>query len=92
MKKGKANQAKLIRETGDLTAMLLLLPHNPVNWVRIVLLVAPIVARLAVRMALKRLDRSLSEDKVNAIGTQVGSLIRNIVDAKRGDTKPEGEK
>jgi len=92
MKRGKANQAKIVRETGDLTAMLLMLPDNPVNWLRVVLLVAPIVARLAVRMALKRLDKSLSEDKVNAIGTQVGALIKNIIDAKKGDKVPKGTK
>lgn len=82
MAKRRSNDSKIVRETGDLTAMLLLFPDNPIPWAAVISVVAPVVARLAVRMALKRLDRGLSEEKVNQIGSQVGKLIRDIVRAK----------
>lgn len=83
MKAGKANLAKIDREKEDLANALLLVPtDNPIAWAALLRLVAPIIARLAVRYALKKAARSLSEDKVNAIGTDVASWIASIV-AKR---------
>lgn len=80
--KKTANDSKIEREKGELSTLLLALPLNPIPWATVVTVLAPIVARLAVRWALKKTDRSLSEDKVNAIGNQAGAFIGGII-AKR---------
>ena len=78
-KRGKANQSKIERERADLERLLSSLSLNPIPWATIVTVLGPIIARLAVRYALKKTGRSLSEDKVNAIGNQVGSFIGDII-------------
>lgn len=89
--KKRANDSKLERERADLERLVGSLPLNPIPWATVVQVLAPIVARLAVRYVLKKTDRSLSEDKVNQIGNQVGSFIGSII-AKRlaGVTPPNG--
>lgn len=77
--KGKSNLAKIKREESDLASLLSSLPLNPIPWGMVVSVLAPIVARLAVRYALKRLDRGMSEDKVNTIGRQVADFVGGIV-------------
>ena len=84
MKRGSTQDARIKREEADLEALLSLLPDNPVEWVSVVKLFAPLVARLAVRYALKKVKRTMSEEKVNAIGTAVGGLIRGIVGQNTG--------
>ena len=76
--KKTANVDKIRRERDDLTTLLESLPSNPIAWLPVIKIVAPIIARLAVRMALKRLRRDLSEEKVNQIGREVGTTIRAI--------------
>lgn len=88
--KKTANDSKIERERAELDTLLRTLPLNPIPWATVVTILAPIVARLAIRYALKKIDRSLSEDKVNAIGNQVGAFIgaiigRRIASEKDGD-------
>lgn len=80
--KKRANDSKIARELDDLDRVLLLLPDNPIDWVSMIRLVAPIVARLGARYALKRAVRSLGEDKVNAIGKAVGDHIAEILERR----------
>jgi len=83
--KGKdSNTAKIAREEQDLANMLALLPDNPIDWVMVLRLVGPIIARLAVRYALKRAKRTLSEEKVNAIGNSVADFIGAIIKKRIG--------
>jgi len=79
MKEKGSNLAKIEREMGDLGALLGTLPENPIPWTTLITLVAPLVARLGARFALKRAKRSLSEEKVNAIGKAVGDFISAII-------------
>ena len=88
MKRGSTQDARIKREEADLEALLSLLPDNPVEWVSVVKLIAPLIARLAVRYALKKVKRTMSEEKVNAIGTAVGGLIRGIVGQNKGVGPP----
>lgn len=83
--KGESNKAKIKREEADLARLLEQLPGNPIPWVAVLKLVAPVIARLAVRYALKRVARSLSEDKVNTIGEHVADYIAGIVAKRTGD-------
>ncbi|MBA7557197.1 hypothetical protein ES705_49939 [subsurface metagenome] len=71
--------AKIQREEEQLEALLTLLPDNPIPWLAVVKLVAPVIARLAARYALKRVKRGLAEDKVNEVANSVGALIRRVV-------------
>ena len=87
--KGASNLAKIRREEGDLYSLLNSLPLNPVPWGLVVSVLAPIVARLAVRYALKKLDRSMSEDRVNSIGKSVADFVAGII-KRRVDTEVEG--
>lgn len=82
MRKGQSNAAKIRREEQELADILGTLPANPINWLTVIRIVAPIVARLAVRYALKRAKRSLSEDKVNAVANQVATLIKGVIDKR----------
>lgn len=84
MRTKDSNQAKIAREEQDLANVLALLPDNPVDWMMVVRLIGPIIARLAVRYALKRAKRSLSEDRVNAIGNSVAAFIGNIIKKRIG--------
>lgn len=79
-----ANDAKIARELDSLEALLIALPDNPIGWVSIVKLIAPIVARLAVRYALKRVKRSLSEEKVNLIGKGVADWVGAMIEKRTG--------
>lgn len=90
MKKGASNLAKIKREEGDLAALLNSLPLNPIPWALVVSLLAPIVARLAVRYALKKLDRGMSEDKVNTIGRGVADFVGGIVTRRLGTGEGDG--
>lgn len=79
MAKGKANTSKLARERAELELLLTELPLNPITWTAVIKILGPVIARLAVRYALKKAARSLSEDKVNAIGKEVGEFIGDII-------------
>ena len=84
MRAKPSNTAKIEREMGDLGNILLLMPDNPIGWINLIRLVAPLVARLGARYALKRAKRSLSEDKVNAIGNSVADFIATIIASRTG--------
>lgn len=90
MSRKDSNSAKISREEADLANVLALLPDNPVNWAVVVRLIGPIIARLAVRYALKRVKRTMSEEKVNAIGKNVADFIGGIIRQRTGahETKP----
>lgn len=74
--------AKITREEEELEALLTLLPENPIPWLSVVKLIAPVVARLAVRYALKRVKRGMAEDKVSEVSNAVGALIKRVVDQR----------
>lgn len=76
-------EAKLEREEKALAALLDNLPENPIAWGPIVRILGPIIARLAVRIALKKAKRSMSEAKVNQVADTVASTISTLL-AKRG--------
>lgn len=90
MAKQSANSAKLKREEDDLRRLLEALPLNPIPWVTVVKLLAPVIARLAVRYALKRVKRTMSEEKVNRIGSLAGEFIGGIV-ARRTATQSQNK-
>lgn len=76
-------EAKVAREQKALEELLANLPDNPVAWAPIIRILAPIVARLAVRIALKKSKRSMHEAKVNQVADAVAATISTIL-AKRG--------
>ena len=78
MRRKSNNQVKIEREEATLKVILQELPENPIPWLAVVRIIAPIVARLAVRYALKRAKRGLSEEKVSAIAGSVSELISTI--------------
>jgi len=80
----KSNTAKIRREEADLNRILEALPDNPIPWVQVVTLVAPIIARLAVRYALKRIDKSMGEERVNTVGDSVATFIGDIIKRRLG--------
>ncbi|MBA7556661.1 hypothetical protein ES705_49377 [subsurface metagenome] len=77
--KRSANDAKIAREIADLKAILADLPGNPIPWAAVLRIAAPFIARLAVRMALKKAKRDMSEDKVNAIAGAVSAVLRTVL-------------
>lgn len=90
MAKKSSNQAKIQRETRDIATILTEMPLNPIAWTTVVKLLAPVVARLAVRYALKRLNRSMGEEKVNKIGAEVGDFISDIIKKRVAPTNGTG--
>lgn len=84
MARKSTNDSKIARERQDLEMLLDTLPSNPIPWAGVVRLVTPLVARLAVRYALKKAGRALSEDRVNIIGRQVGDFIGDIIAKRTG--------
>lgn len=78
-RKKAGNQVRIEREERDLAAIFTTLPRNPIPWAAVVQLVAPIVARLAVRYALKRLKRGMSEQRVNEVADLVGARVGALV-------------
>lgn len=89
MRKKSLVAVRIEREEQDLARLLQELPTNPIAWASVVKLVAPIVARLAIRYALRRLHRGMSEDKVNQIAGLVGDRIRDLL-KPGGPGGPEG--
>ncbi|MBA7556739.1 hypothetical protein ES705_49456 [subsurface metagenome] len=83
MRKASSNSEKITREEADLTRLLSSLPDNPFPWATAITLIAPIVARLAVRLALKRIARGMSEGKVNVISGSIADKISEVL-AQRG--------
>lgn len=82
MRKG-SSEAKVEREQKALEELLANLPDNPLAWGPIVRILGPIIARLAVRIALKKAKRSMSEAKVNQVADSIAGTISAIL-AKRG--------
>lgn len=79
MTKMKGNEARIRTEEALLNDVLSSMPANPIDWMAMVKIVSPIVARLAVRYALKRARRNMSEAKVLAVSNSVSGLIRSIL-------------
>lgn len=75
--------AKVAREQKALEELLANLPDNPVAWGPIIRIMGPIIARLAVRIALKKAKRSMGEAKVNSVADSVAGTI-SVILAKRG--------
>ena len=83
MAKRKAeNTVKIERELATLDTVLTTLPSNPIPWLTVLSIVAPVISRLAVRYALKRLQRGMSEEKVNRIADQVATHIKEVIKKK----------
>lgn len=70
-------QVMIVREEQELELLLDSLPENPIPWATVVQLIAPLVARLAVRYGLRRAKRGLSEERISAIANLVSDRIRN---------------
>lgn len=88
--KRSANDAKITREIEDLKAILADLPGNPIPWAAVIRIVAPFIARLAVRMALKKAKRNMSEDKVNAIASGVSGILRSVLGTSIANIRTDG--
>ena len=74
--------AKIKREEQELKTLLEELPGNPVPWMAVVKIVAPLVARLAVRYALKKVKRGLSEERVTEVAGAVATLVNTVLGAR----------
>jgi len=83
MPKRSSMEAKLEREQKELENLLVNLPDNPIAWGPIIRVLGPIIARLAVRIALKKSKRHMSEAKVNQVADSVATTISSVL-AKRG--------
>ena len=82
MRRRSAQTSRIEREEAELRTVLEELPRNPLDWVSDLRIVGPIVARLAVRYALKRAKRGMSEDKVSRVADQVATLIRGATELR----------
>lgn len=91
MARRSANDAKIFREIADLKAILADLPENPIPWASVLRIVAPFVARLAIRMALKKAKRDMSEDKVNAIAGGVSAVLRTVLGRSIANIRADGK-
>lgn len=58
------------------------LPENPIPWGPVIRLVAPLIARIAMRRALKKVGRGLSQDKINTISENVSALVRRSLEKR----------
>ena len=90
MAKKTANDAKIAREIEDLKAILADLPPNPIPWTAVLRITAPFIARLAVRLALKKVSRGMSEEKVNAVASAVSTLLRSVLGTSIANIKDNG--
>lgn len=75
MAKQKARDAKIAADIADLINILEALPPNPMPWAAVIRLVAPVISRLAVRMALKRIARGMSETRIKVITDAIAKII-----------------
>jgi len=75
---------RIEREIEDLQRLLKLLPQNPIPWLPVVKIIAPVLVRLAIRITLKKMSRSLGEAKVNAIVDTVSGLIDTMLEPGGG--------
>lgn len=74
--RGKSrNTAEIAQETADLMLVLRSMPDNPVPWAAVVRMVTPFIARLAIRYALRRMGKNLSQDKINAISRAIKGIV-----------------
>jgi len=88
--KRSSNDAKIAREVADLKAILSDLPQNPIPWAAVLRITAPFIARLAVRMALKKVGRGLSEDKVNSVAGSVSAIVRAVLSQSIANIRANG--
>ena len=88
--KKTANDAKIARETEDLKAILADLPPNPIPWPAVLRITAPFIARLAVRMALKKVGRGMSEEKVNSVAGAVSAILRTVLSTSIANIRSNG--
>lgn len=84
MRRQRPTDAKIAQDTQDLRNILESMPPNPVPWAVVIRLVAPIVARLAVRMALKKIDRGMSDTRVKAVTDSVATVVRVATEKSLG--------
>ena len=76
-------RVKVEREEKALKETLEALPTNPILWGNLLRIVAPLIARLAVRYALKRVKRGMSEAKVEDVTEAVAGLVRRVIETKK---------
>jgi len=88
-----AKEAKIQREAEELEAILLALPQNPFPWATALRLIAPVLVRLAIRSALKRVKRGMAEDKVKSVTDTVTRAVISILDKRfpNQDTTGDGK-
>lgn len=80
----KPTEARIRAEQELLEVLLIGLPDNPIDWVIVLKLVGPLIARLATRYALKRIHRTMSEDKVSAVSREISKHIADIIQRRTG--------
>lgn len=86
MSKKSRNTVSIEREERDLEVILLAMPDNPIAWDAVIRMVAPLLARLAVRYALRKSKRGLSEERITSIAGLVTDRIATIVARRTGAT------
>lgn len=86
----KRAEVLLRADEEELRNVLSLLPDNPIPWQAIVRLIAPLVARLAVRYAIRRTKRGVSEAKVKSISDAIAALVRQAVGTGGADVRQDG--
>lgn len=76
--------AKIKTDEEALETLLKELPDNPIYWGNVVRLVAPFIARIAMRRILKRVGRSTSEDNLRLVSKGISEVIARVIEAKVG--------
>jgi len=86
MVKEKGHQTlKIAREVKQLDAMIVAFgAHNPVEWLSIVKVIAPFIARIAIRAVLRKMGKTTSDQNIEgAVG-----LVRTVLERiGKGDSK-----
>lgn len=80
----RPTEAKLRADEALLKGVLKNLPENPIPWMAVLRIVGPLIARVAIRRALRRVNRGISDEKLNQVVTIVTDTIAKIIDRKAG--------
>lgn len=86
MSRKKQITSLIAQDYSELISILQSLPPNPFPWAAAVKLVAPLVARLAIRMALKRMGRTLGQDKISTITASVVDIVRRALENETAES------
>lgn len=82
MARKSRNDVLIQSEMAEIAVILGALPANPIPWAAVLKIVAPVVARLAVRVAMKKIARGISDEKLQATTKTVADYISDIIKAR----------